>query len=99
MLLKLYYYTLDRNPVYSFKIEAETLLAKNQITENAEYFSSAYIWKSLRASPYTFSLEMNIKNRIIDKRKDNTYEYDIVNKINIYQIIFKGINLDLRTLL
>jgi hypothetical protein len=98
MLLKLYYYTLNRNPVYSFKIEAEAFLAKNKITENTGYSSSAYIWKSLRVSPYTFSLEMNIKNRIIDKREDNTYKYDIVNGIDIYQT-FKGINLDLRTLL
>jgi hypothetical protein len=98
MLLKLYYYTLNGNPVYSFKIEAETFLTRNKIAKNAEYSSSAYIWKSLRASHYTFSLEVNIKNKIIDKKEDNTYKCDIVNGIDIYQT-FKGINLDLRTLL
>jgi hypothetical protein len=98
MLLKFYYYTLNGNPVYSFKIEAEALLAKNQITKNTEYSSSAYIWKSLRFSPYTFSLEMNIRNRIIDKEENQTYKYDIVNGIDIFQT-FKGINLDLKVIL
>jgi len=97
MLLKSHSYIFAGENVYLFKIEKEVLLAKNQITENTEYTSSVYIWKLLKKSlevlPYTFSLEISIKNKVVNKKENKTYRYDIVSVLDLYQDFIK-INLE-----